>query len=296
MTDTKTGLYDIAYKKLKQTIYYDTDLILKKGFAEFESEELDFLFSDDKLQLQSIFNTLESKKSLSEDQWSVIDNWIDQVDFYVLPKSVSPFPFREEMKKREKKEETEVSNVVSSETYYWHGVNYHSNISIPLMLLDVLWIMKVGVYLDEQLSDYRFGNRVHEILHERKERDASGHLMKMYAKQYTAWRNKAMTCAVDAVEKDEIVDILTLDFTQFFYHIEGDFGEIRQFLQELKNNPKFKGNYRIASILTDILEKVHRKYYEKISTYTDVTHVTIKEHGLRHVLPIGMYSSGILAN
>ncbi|MDV0443499.1 hypothetical protein [Methanorbis rubei] len=296
MADTENGLYNIAYKKLKQTIYYDTDLILKKKFAEFESEELDCLFSDDKFHLQGIFNTLESKKTLSEEQRSYIDQWIDQIDFYVLPKSVSPFSSKEEMKKREKKEETEVSNVVSSETYYWHGVNYHSNIPIPLMLLDVLWIMKVGVYLDEKLSDHCFGNRVHEILHERKERDASGHLMKMYAKQYTAWRNNAMKCAVEAVEKDDIVDILTLDFTQFFYHIEGDFGEIREFLQELKNSPKFKGNYRVASILTDILEKIHEKYYDKISIYTDVTHVTIKEHGLRHVLPIGMYSSGILAN
>ena len=162
-----------------------------------------------------IFSKFEHNETLSSDQLGVIENWLNQIDFYALPKSISPFKSKEEMEQHKKIEMTEVSNSFPSEKYYWYGLNYYSKIPIPLLLLDVLWIMKVGVHLEEEISDNCYGARIHHILRDFKEKDASGHLMKRYADQYSAWRNQALTCATEAVEKNEVVDILTLDFVQF---------------------------------------------------------------------------------
>ncbi|ABN07100.1 hypothetical protein Mlab_0929 [Methanocorpusculum labreanum Z] len=167
---------------------------------------------------------------------------------------------------------------------------------IPLHMLDVLWIMKVGAYLDEELGDCCFGNRVHENLCERKNKDTSSHLMKIYGKQYAFWQNKALDFANKAIENNEIVDILTLDFKQFYYHIEGDFGEIEAHITKKSEEATFKGNLQTNLFLTNILLRIHEKYFEIVKNYISVTNRTIKDREINKFLPIGLFSSGILAN
>lgn len=296
MYKDESRLYNIAYKKLKQTIYYDPKPFAKICLAKYEEQTLNNPQNQELTNIKRIFSKFEHNETLSSDQLGVIENWLNQIDFYALPKSISPFKSKEDMEQHKKIEKTEVSNSFPSEKYYWYGLNYYSKIPIPLLLLDVLWIMKVGVHLEEEISDNCYGARIHHILRDFKEKDASGHLMKRYADQYSAWRNQALTCATEAVEKNEVVDILTLDFVQFYYHIEGDFAEIKEYLKLLNSLWMSDEEYGTALELTDIIEKIHVKYYDIIKPYTDVTHKSIKEKGISRLLPIELYSSGILAN
>lgn len=294
MTSPETSnntLYDTVYRKLKQAVYYNSDLFLKKKLALFESE------FEEKDKLLEIFQCIASPaRSISNELEEVINGWINQISFYVLPKSVSPHPNKEAIDKAEKNEKYALSNVISSATYHWQGLNYYIDMPIPLHMLDVLWIMKVGAYLDEELGDCCFGNRVHENLCERKNEDTSSHLMKIYGKQYTFWQNKALDLANKAIDNNEIVDILTLDFKQFYYHIEGDFGEIEAHITKKSEEASFKGNLQTNLFLTKMLLQIHEKYFEVVKNYVSVTNRTIKERQINKFLPIGLFSSGILAN
>ena len=289
-TSTNT-LYDTVYRKLKQAVYYDFDLFLKKKLASYESE------SENKNDILKIFKSIEnSDNSISDELGEAIDGWINQISFYVLPKLVSPHPNQEAIDNPENNEKYGLSNVISSDNYYWHGLNYYIDMPIPLHMLDVLWIMKVGAYLDEELGDCCFGNRVHENLCERKNEDTSSHLMKIYGKQYAFWQNKALEFANNAIDNNEIVDILTLDFKQFYYHIEGDFGEIEAHITKKSEEAAFKGNLQTNLFLTSILLRIHEKYFEVVNNYISVTNSTIIDRQINKFLPIGLFSSGILAN
>jgi hypothetical protein len=290
VTINENILYNSVYRKLKQAVYYNSDLFLKRKLALYECGNAD------KDNLQIIFQYMESQKPIPENIKQIISDWINQISYYVLPKSVSPYCNIKEKGKAEEIENDELSNVISADTYYWHGINYYIDLPLPLHMLDVLWIMKVGVYLDEKLGDCCFGNRVHENLCEKKSKDAGSHLMKIYGKQYAMWQNKALDLANKAIDNKEIVDILTLDFKQFYYYVEGDFREIKEYITEKSKELTFTGDIQPALFLTDILERIHKKFNTIIQEYTSVTHKPITKTEIKYFLPIGLFSSGILAN
>jgi hypothetical protein len=291
--DSKT-LVEVAYKKYKQYVYYEQlNLFQRKRLAEFESSR-DF---DDKItQLISLINSIK----VGNPDNTTIDNFIQQINYNLIPKSLIT---GEELKKKtneKEKEKTEnknrddekhfLTNYKTSTEYCIEGTNYFIDAPVELHLLSVIWLMKAGAFLEGEIKNSCYGNRLNDKL--KRPEDLSSHLFKLYHSQYQDWRNNALKTAkriLDDERKD--IAILSLDFKHCFYCIDTDFQDIRESLENKITN---QDDLRFAVELTNIIEKVHKKYKEIIEPIFCYTHNHISEN--IYPLPVGFASSGFLCN
>lgn len=288
------SFYNTIYRKVKQAIYYDSDLFQKYELSSYELLNHSPTDSPDKIiaicnEIKNILDT-KSNSGLSEETKYTIDNWIKEISYYLTPKSVST-----SVKLNDTNEENIISNITSSDKYEWGGLNYHIKMPVPLYLLDALWVIYVGSLLDETFEDCCYGNRVHQHLFKEDKGIYSSHLMRNYSKQYSAWRDSALSVAKDALDKGKIVDIITLDITKCFYHIDGDFNEITTYLHKLYKEGKISC-LQLYIDLTETLQKICEKYYSVIKYNLELTHNKCLRNDRTSILPIGLRSSGILAN
>lgn len=302
MTDMQTPppepLYYQVYRKLKQSVYYDHDLYLKYLISKYEC--IDAVFSQEHNIIWSVFNDIDniltnkSNDGISESSKKAISGWIENIGYYTSPKSVSVHNSSKE------NDSSILSNITSSDKYYWHGLNYHIMMPVELFLLDALWVIYVGALLDETFEDCCYGNRVHKHIFKEDRNHYSSHLMENYAKQYEAWRDNALDSAKDLLNNGKVVDIITLDFTKCYYHIEGDFAGIANYLRQLFEEGKIHC-LQLYLDLTEIIENISKKYYSIIKDNLELTHAECIENKgceneCKSILPIGLRSSGILAN
>ncbi|MBQ2771102.1 MAG: hypothetical protein IJB12_03625 [Methanocorpusculum sp.] len=305
----KFSLYDVIYRKLKQSAYYGRDLHLKKAIADFElledssgSSADDAVFSDDNdfRKIHRIFAEIQDglryhNAAFSEYANTCISQWLQKISYIPVPKSVSMKNGRDNYSEAVPRDITSISNVSSAKRYYWHGVNYYISMPIPLFMLDVLWVVLVGTHLDKMFDDCSFGNRLHSSLSENvltdrwDYNDQSSHILKDFAKEYARWRDTAISTAQMELKQGNVVDILTLDLTKCFYLIEGDFDAIKSYLSGISN-------YEFCCQLTDIIRDICDTFYGIIQPLTNLTHTEIKENGQKSLLPVGLHSSGVLAN
>jgi hypothetical protein len=283
-------LIKVAYKKYKQSVYFEQlNLFQKKELADFESSD-DFQDRLDKIALM-----IENLQKDSQNGIKLFDSYIEKIGYNLLPKTVKTKEdkLREEIKRNENgknPDEHFLTNQKSSDEYYLEGVNFFIDAPIELHLVCVIWVMKAGVILDRELSDSCFGSRLNESLFNKDDR--SSHLFKIYNSQYQKWRNDALTTAERILEEDkQDVAILSLDFKQCFYCINTDFKKIREVLEK-RINPEKERNFAIK--LTNILEKIHQRYKNKIRPLFYHSHEHIPNHVLP--LPVGLASSSLLCN
>ena len=298
MTDNKESipdsLYYQVYRKLKQSVYYNHDLYLKHLIAKYEDER-DVLFYKHH-DIETIIDDIEdilhekSNRGISDNAKNTISTWIEDINYYITPKSVSVDSESDDTVKSDV-----ISNITSSEKYYWQGLNYHIDMRVELFLLDALWVIYVGALLDETFADCCYGNRVHNYIFKEDDEHYSSHLMKIYSEQYSAWRDNALDSAKDLLNKGKIVDIVTLDVAKCYYHIEGDFNGVNAYLQKLFNEGKIHC-IQLYLDLTEIIQNISKKYYSVIKDKLELTHKECIKEEHTSILPIGLHSSGILAN
>lgn len=271
-------LVDTAFKKYKQNVYYENlDLFRRKKLADFECS------ASANAQNKKIIALI--KKIQAGAIPVEINHLINRIDYHLIPKSIKTIPDIE-------KETHFLSNTKSSNKYCLNGVNYFIDLPIELHLIDVIWTMKVGVLLDSKLCDSCFGNRLNERI--KRPDDRSGHLYKLYNEQYSEWRNKAIEKAEHTLKVDKKnIAIISLDLKQCFYNIHIQFNEILQIIDNEINDEKEK---KFAIQLTKIIERIHKKYQQKILTHFIYSHPEIAKIKKHIVLPIGLISSGVLCN
>ena len=94
--DTKIpndSFYNTIYRKVKQAIYYDSDLFQKYEISSYESLNHSQTDGPDKIaaicsEIKNILGT-KSNSGLSEETKYTIYNWIEEISYYITPKSVS---------------------------------------------------------------------------------------------------------------------------------------------------------------------------------------------------------------
>ena len=197
----QNDLIDIAYKKLKQMIYYEkTHLFLRKRLAEFECAN-DF---DDRLAnlKRVIFSDDPSSSEAFKD-------WLNGIEFALIPKGVKTDNIPDQ------NEGTFVTNVTSQENYEIEKVNYIFDGPIELHLISVLWLMTQGQKLDGSLSDNCMGSRLHPLVGD--DDDHSAHLFKKYHELYSKWRDDGIKKARDLLINDgSSVCIIALDLQEYY--------------------------------------------------------------------------------
>lgn len=270
-----------AYLYLKNYAYYENiNFFLKKKVAKFECDSFDVSIE----KLSSLLNDGNFTTS------SVFKNWLESIDCYVLPKSIS----RSEDKDGNGKENgLFISNVTSSSKYHVK-VNYFISAPVELHIIEVLWCLIVGPILDEDLSECCYGSRLDDSAKKFTQQKNAGNfrsLFKYYVKQYGSWRDQALSVATDIHKNNESVALLSLDLKSYFYNINLDFSKIADQIETVfEDKDQLRG---IALKLNKSLEMIFSAYSRKMAPSLKSTHPGCEN---KLSLPIGLASSALLGN
>lgn len=265
-----------AYNKLKSYYHYNKNLLfLKKKIAEFEEEDKKMQASM-KMLAKILVNPLK--------YYSQIQEWIDCIDYYVLPKAFGSTSSNESIF---------VTGITQGDEPV-NKVNFFIDMPIELHLLDTLWTLLIGKIVFDQkiLGNGCYGNCLDNYVLYNKSEDfyesinfSKNKLFKIYFNQYCSWKNNA----IDAVKKysnRKNIALISLDVKGFYYSVHWKFKDIGKYINE---------DDRLDSVetLTDIMAIIYKKYTNVLSEVRELTQK--KEEG-ECVLPIGMFSSMLLAN
>lgn len=278
MFSNKDENYNIligAYKKIKSYYYYNKNfLFMKKKIAEFESDD-DSMEKSIQLLSDILFDSSKYEEKIA--------SWIDQIDYYVLPKS-----FGDEKNVSSKF----VTNAMQTNKYV-NKVNFFINMPFELHLLETIWTLLVGkIVFDNNIVDRCcFGNCIDNYVVFSKESELlksinfqKNRLFKIYFGQYCNWKNKAIE-TIDKNKKDKSMVMLSIDIKSFYYSVRWRFDLLDSIL----------GDERIKefSNLTKIIEMIYKKYTSIIG---EIRILEQKSEKCEYVLPIGLFSSMLLAN
>lgn len=274
---TKEDLIE-AYIFLKKTLYYENNnlLHLKYQIAEFE-EKNNFL---DLEKREKYFRKLEKEikqgieginKYLTKIKFTKIikkleENEENKITLKVLKENCSDEPFYDKLKN---------TLEVEREIQY----NYIIDCPIELHIISMLWIKKIGYLLDSEIAKYSYGYRL-------ENRGEAFPLFKRYYIQYQNWRNNALTKTKEIIKDDEIAIVANLDLKKFYYNVSHN--KLKEKLEkfDIENS---SGSSVLNSNLTEIILEINKRYSEKVNK-------ELKSEEPNTIIPIGLYSSNILAN
>ncbi|MEM8520650.1 RNA-directed DNA polymerase [Flavobacterium sp. PL12] len=253
---------DSAYRKLKSYVYYDNfSLLLRQQLAEFEAGE-DF---DKRLDTLVIY--LNMPLSLP----NYFSDLLKTIGYDVAPKKFD---------RPKSTDDLIISNNFTCDSYDLHKVNYFFKGEIELHIISILWILEEGYTLH---TDYCRDNYAYFLeLDSEKGKVVDGlRLFKPYFDQYQRWRDRGIDLAKRILEDDTDVVIISLDIKEYYYNIVFGY-DLRE---KLERTIRDRLNSD-AVLLTPLLFQINDQYSK----------VFPNKEKSKSVLPIGLLSSGILAN
>lgn len=289
-----------AYRKLKSLSYYDThDLFLKAKIASFETDTtisdediFDFKLINFEDKLNILHKQLTSvRKTNNSAYWTSLYN---EIGYRVLPKKVRPY---NDYTKRNQQGLisnifTNVREVENKEKYEFERLTFYIDAPIEFHIISILWIMKVGYILENDLSEKCYGNR---LILEKKKANSNRQtvtkddgLFKPYYKQYQKWRDEGITVAKQYLDKKQDVLFLNIDIKDYYYSVRFEFEKLDERLKEYQSNDWNK--------LNSVFQNIHEVYTNLIkeTNYPNDLIKNIRQN--ETILPIGLASSYILAN
>lgn len=288
-----------AYLRLKRSIYYENNVLLhlKMKLVEFENEK-EFLnpkkreafFKDFKENLD-IFNLKKTSKYFNElfskiKYKKVIKKLNEKIDkniYKIIEENSENEDLYDILEKKIKNDLNQ--NKIS--------YNYFIDCPIELHIISVLWIMKIGYKLDLQLDRekniYSYGYRLdmekdneYNLTNTIKEKS----IFKRYPEQYQKWKNNGIKEVKHILEKNENAVIINLDLKKFYYHVNNKI--LKDKIKEIDKNI-------LNLYLTKIILKINEVYAQKLIKEI-LKNKEFKDIKKEDILPIGLYSSAILAN
>ncbi len=262
-----------AYKKLKNYYYNDnTSLFIKQRIAEFE-EGIEY-GEDFEESLKAKFNDV--LLLLNSPKTKIVNYLRDVIGCKVTPKSIIG------------KRGNLLTNRTNSENISVDRINYFIDAPVEVHLISVLWITKIGVYINKLIDgdNYAYKLELTEDVNGNESIVNGFRIFKPYFLQYQSWRDNAIKTAERILSEKKDVVILSLDVKDYFHSVKLCFEDLEHNLKNVgfdvrsskKNAKLFDLIPKINEIYTDCLSQL--KYIEFDSP----------------VLPIGLLSSGVLAN
>lgn len=255
---------DVAYRKFKHHVYYDgPSLLLRQQVISFEAEDSFETSLDRLVDALSTYETESSQKYFSD-----------------LISKITSTPY---IKKLESKDiQSEQNGIITNQESMSYSITTQHQIDAPIEvhIISVLWILKNGYLLEDQVQPPPFANRLERIA-------PSGavtgglRLFKKYFQLYQEWRDSAIAEAKKLIESKTGALIVGLDLKNFYHSVRLDFG-----------NPEYlKLGKPEDSFLNDLLFDIYKHY-----SHLFFSDEYAEENPNVFLLPIGLLSSGVLAN
>lgn len=254
--ENKVCLDDIkeAYKKLKTYVYNDNfNLHLRIKLAEFESDN-----DDIEKTFQTLLENINNKN---------ISDYVSEIKSYILPKTIKE---KENRNNIIRNDSCDLSDNIEIDSY-----NNYIDAPIEIYILDILWIIKEGLYLiNDKINNNCYGNTL--VIDKNNGCVKHGHyLFNRYFDKYQTWRDNGIKAAREQSNNNNEVLLICFDIKKFYPSSEIDFNKIRNTLH----------NKNISNKFTDLIEQVYIAYQN-----------IIKPGVKSPQLPIGLLSSGVIAN
>lgn len=266
-----------AYNKLKSYYHYNKNMLfLKKKIAGFEE-------NDEKMQasIKNLAQILTDPLKYS----GQMQKWIDSIDYYVLPKAFASSSNTESIF---------VTGITQGDEPV-NKVNFFIDMPIEFHLIDTLWTLLVGKIVFDQnvLGKGCYGNCLDNYVIYNQSQDFfesinfdKNKLFKIYFNQYCSWKNNAIDAVKLNNKQKKNTALVSLDVKSFYYSVHWKFKDVGKYIND---DMRLE---RVAT-LTNILSLIYVKYTNILS---DVRELTQKIEEDECVLPIGMFSSMLLAN
>lgn len=257
--ETRFSIEDIqmAYKRFKSYVYYDNfNLHIRHKIADFESRDIDKIMEELCDNLNNFCNSNSA---------NVFNKLIEDSGYIILPKT-----FKSNKDKNKDLEETDAylltnKNISSFEV---SKITILYDAPIELFIIATIWTTRISNYLNISSDNYGY------VVPSAKN---SKLLFEPYFNKYQEWRDKGINAAKQQIERGNNVLIITLDIKNYFHSVQVDF-------RALKDNIPIKDI--LTSKLTEIIESICKDHTIKIYGNTRTN----------PILPIGLPSSGIIAN
>ena len=290
----------IAYRRLKSYYYYDnSNLLIRKQIADFEkclyqsNEDAESLikniFSPIAETLNSLWSTFFVNGDISSMTISTsFRQLLDEIKCYAIPKDIS---------KEESKDKCQfITNKIPNISVQIERCNYMIEAPILIHLISVLWIQKVGVKLQPCIGKCNYANKLN-VDKDDSENDSSVKdglaLFRPYFIGYQEWRDNALGEVKRLLDKKNDATILSLDVKRYYY-------SVRLNVPQLVESYFAKMQDVVASeedkFLNCLLQTIHEQYQLNIEKYLDDKSSKENKENHETVLPVGLLSSGILAN
>ncbi|MCM1044338.1 MAG: reverse transcriptase domain-containing protein [Candidatus Gastranaerophilales bacterium] len=268
-----------AYKKVKSYYHYNKNFVfMKQKVAKLEYDYQHMLNTIDKLaKILAYPNVMENSKS--------INAWIEKINFYIMPKSF--------INKEENNDLFITGNLRENKSV--NKVNFFIDMPIELHLLDALWTVLIGklVFEKELISSECYGNCIDNYVLYNNQKDyldsinfSKNKLFKIYFPQYCKWKNDAIRTVEEKFYLNKSQILFSLDIKGFFYSVFWKFTILDDIFGE-------DSRYKELIFLTKIIQKIFERYTNIIRDYRIVKQEIEKQE---YVLPIGLFSSMLLAN
>lgn len=283
---------EIAYKKLKNSIFFDkSNVITRNDLVEFE-------YGD---QWENKLKDLAASLTDSAKWESKVKEILEAINIFTLSKTINNITDKEKNKVIFNKNYNEKINI--------KDFQYMIDMPIEGHILGVLWILLIGRYLDEDEKMYKhsYGNRLRRSMFKKgKKPTYYPGMFEPYFSQYTAWRDNGIDIAREHLDKGDDIIILTMDLQRYYYSVNYQQDEFDNMLQVLKGETDDE-----ESEETDVLTRIHNFVFNVIRSYSCklrsecndeglwITDNSIQQNSEEHannVLPIGFLPSCILAN
>ena len=255
------SIVEQAFQKLQSSLYFEKqNLQLRHKMVEFCSKGIKNQLDDLEGHLLNPAYNFQSE--------------LGKIGLFFLPKKLE-----------NKDGKTQGDNLICNDYRYEENVvkrlMIYADIPIELHIIAVMWLMKFGPKLDEQLDKYCWGNRliIDSDTHEIKE---GRWLYKPYQRQYQQWWSKATEEANHLLENAENVCILNLDIQNYFHSVRIGFDELKVEMNVDEEDE------RLWNVFVDIHKKYNEVFAQKGFRETDF------ENG--YALPVGLRSSSVLGN
>lgn len=261
-----------AYKKLKANVYYDkTQAVLRNDIVIYEAEGIE--------KIESKFRELSEMLNSNSERWNDYEQkLLSSIKVLTLPKKL--------------KENCDSIIINDSNTDIKIEENqYFIQMKIEAHLLGVLWIMYIGKYIDAEIYECSYGNRLNEklISEETGMAKFTNSLFKPYFTQYESWRDYGLEKAQEHLKNSKDVVILTLDFKRFFYSVHFE----EEMFEEYFSLYREKSGECEESEQSNIVKRLNNFVYNVLVKYSSLFK---EKYAQRVFLPIGFLPSNILSN
>ena len=261
-----------AYKKLKSSVYFDkTQAILRDDIVKYESKGIE--------KIEEGFFELSQMLNYDNDQWNEYEEKIlSSIKALCFPKKL------EETKDSIIMNESDTDIEVNDNQYF-------ISMDIKGHLLGVLWILYIGKYIDEDIYECSYGNRLNEKLinEETGISKFSNSLFKPYFTQYESWRDYGLKKALEHLKVSKDVVIVTMDFRKFFYSVHFDDNRFDKYFSLYCE----KTNSYEESEQAEIVKRLNKFVFRVLCKYSLIFKDKFEK---RTFLPIGFLPSNILSN